>query len=211
MFAITLNLSTPKPKSCLRPCVSLINSQKTENVLNICLFEILSEIFLCENFTNYGTLSRAAIWFCDTHTSSHHVVNVFFFPLACTHVHLKQPNKNFVAMIMKGLASTNKSLCESAVVCGADLFTACTYVGDRSSQIFRYFITQMQGQLQVSVPYMHIHVHCVHDSLVWSFCYMNFSQKYRLSSEVEISTAFVVQYTVPDKAVGTTPNCMTYF
>ena len=50
---------------------------------------------------------------------------------------------------MKGLASSNKPLCEASVICGADLFTACTYVSDHSSQIFRYFVTQMQGQLQV--------------------------------------------------------------
>ena len=51
---------------------------------------------------------------------------------------------------MKSLSSNNKSLCESSVVCGTELFMACTYVSDQSSQIFRYFVTQMQGQLQVS-------------------------------------------------------------
>lgn len=49
---------------------------------------------------------------------------------------------------MKGFG--NKMLCEAAVVCATDMFTACTYVSDRSSQIFRYFVTQMQGSLQVS-------------------------------------------------------------
>ena len=48
---------------------------------------------------------------------------------------------------MKGFG--NKLLCEAAVICASDMFTACTYVTDRSSQIFRYFVTQMQGNLQV--------------------------------------------------------------
>lgn len=74
--------------------------------------------------------------------------------------HKSQPQKNFLTNVMKGLASSNKPLCEASVICGADLFTACTYVSDHSSQIFRYFVTQMQGQLQgllfsPSSPFLH--------------------------------------------------------
>lgn len=58
---------------------------------------------------------------------------------------------------MKGFG--NKLLCEAAVICATDMFTACTYVTDRSSQIFRYFVTQMQGNLQVGVNSVHVHVH----------------------------------------------------
>jgi neurofibromin 1 len=66
--------------------------------------------------------------------------------------------KNFLSSVMKGFF--NKQLCEAAVVCATDMFTACTYVSDRSSQIFRYFITQMQGNLQnvlfsTSSPFLH--------------------------------------------------------
>ena len=61
-----------------------------------------------------------------------------------------QSHKNFLTGVMKSLSSSNKALCEASVVCGTELFMACTYVSDQSSQVFRYFVTQMQGQLQVS-------------------------------------------------------------
>ena len=36
-----------------------VNFRKFENTPNICLFEILSEIFLYKNFTKYGTAFNA--------------------------------------------------------------------------------------------------------------------------------------------------------
>ena len=50
---------------------------------------------------------------------------------------------------MKGLSSSNKQLCEAATVCAVDLFKAGSFVADKSSSFFRYFVSQVQGQLHV--------------------------------------------------------------
>ncbi len=57
--------------------------------------------------------------------------------------------RNFISAIMKGLSSGNKQLCEAATVCAVDLFKAGSFVADRSSSFFRYFVSQVQGQLHV--------------------------------------------------------------
>ena len=35
------------------------------------------------------------------------------------------------------------------MLCGADMFKICSYVYDKNSAVFRYFLTQIQSQLQV--------------------------------------------------------------
>ena len=57
--------------------------------------------------------------------------------------------RNFISAIMKGLSSSNKQLCEASTVCAVDLFKAGSFVADRSSSFFRYFVSQVQGQLHV--------------------------------------------------------------
>ena len=59
--------------------------------------------------------------------------------------------RNFISAIMKGLSSGNKQLCEAATVCAVDLFKAGSFVADRSSSFFRYFVSQVQGQLHVRI------------------------------------------------------------
>ena len=59
--------------------------------------------------------------------------------------------RNFISSIMKGLSSGNKQLCEAATVCAVDLFKAGSFVADRSSSFFRYFVSQVQGQLHVRI------------------------------------------------------------
>lgn len=57
--------------------------------------------------------------------------------------------RNFIGSIMKGLSSSNKQLCEAATICAVDLFKAGSFVADRSGSFFRYFVSQVQGQLHV--------------------------------------------------------------
>ena len=55
----------------------------------------------------------------------------------------------FISSMIKGLSSTTKQTLEAAVLCGADMFKICSYVYDKTSAVFRYFLTQIQSQLQV--------------------------------------------------------------
>ena len=58
-------------------------------------------------------------------------------------------HQSFITSIIKGLSSGNKQLCEASTICAVDLFKAGSFVGDRSSSFFRYFVTHVQGQLHV--------------------------------------------------------------
>ena len=72
---------------------------------------------------------------------------------------IKHKNQqSFISSIIKGLSSGNKQLCEASTICTVDLFKAGSFVGDRSSSFFRYFVTHVQGQLHVR-PCVHTYTH----------------------------------------------------
>lgn len=76
--------------------------------------------------------------------------------------------QSFISSIIKGLSSGNKQLCEASTICAVDLFKAGSFVGDRSSSFFRYFVTHVQGQLHVRI-YIHTYIY-MHASHIHGIC-----------------------------------------
>ena len=66
---------------------------------------------------------------------------------------------------MKAMSSISKQMCESATVCGVDMFKACAYVGDTSAPVFRYYLNLIQGNLQVRI---YMYMYCIHVPLTSS-------------------------------------------